>query len=62
MHWLPEWSCLILLLLLDVLTGRKFLNQVISGLGLPLAAQTMVAPRECSTTFSWGPMSMVGNP
>lgn len=49
-------------LLLDVLTGRKSLNQVISGSGLPLAAQSMVAVRERSTTFSWGPMSMVGNP
>jgi len=49
-------------LLLDVSTGRKSLNQVISGSGLPLAAQSMVAVRERSTTFSWGPMSMVGNP
>lgn len=59
---LPERSCLIRPLLLDVLTGRKSLNQVISGSGLPLAAQSMVAVRERSTTFSWGPMSMVGNP
>lgn len=61
-HWLPERSCLIRPLLLDVLTGRKSLNQVISGSGLPLAAQSIVAVRERSTTFSWGPMSMVGNP
>lgn len=49
-------------LLLDVLTGRKSLNQVISGSGLPLAAHSIVAVRERSTTFSWGPMSIVGNP
>lgn len=61
-HLLPERSCLIRPLLLDVLTGRKSLNQVISGSGLPLAAQSIVAVRERSTTFSWGPMSMVGNP
>lgn len=60
--WLPERSCLIRPLLLDVFTGRKSLNQVISGSGLPLAAQSIVAVRERSTTFSWGPMSMVGNP
>lgn len=59
---LPERSCLIRPLLVDVLTGRKSLNQVISGSGLPLAAQSMVAVRERSTTLSWGPMSMVGNP
>lgn len=61
-HRLPERSCLIRPLLLDVLTGRKSLNQVISGSGLPLAAQSMVAVRERSTTFSCGPMSMVGKP
>lgn len=42
--------------------GRKSLNQVISGSGLPLAAQSMVAVRVRSTTFSCGPMSMLGNP
>lgn len=62
MRCLPERSCLIRPLLLDVLTGRKSLNQVISGSGLPLAAQSMVAVRERSTTLSWGPMSIVGNP
>ena len=45
-----------------MLTGRKSLNQVISGSGFPLAAQSMVAVRLRSTTFSWGPMSMIGNP
>lgn len=42
--------------------GRKSLNQVISGSGLPLAAQSMVAVRVRSTTFSCGPMSMLGKP
>lgn len=43
-------------------TGRKSLNQVISGSGLPLAAQSIVAVRVRSTTFSCGPMSMLGKP
>ena len=59
---LPERSCLMRPLLLVVLTGRKSLNQVISGSGLPLAAHSIVAVRDLSTTFSWGPMSMVGKP
>lgn len=42
--------------------GRKSLYQVISGSGLPLAAQSIVAVRVRSTTFSWGPMSMLGKP
>ena len=49
-------------LLLVVLTGRKSLNQEMSGSGLPLAAQSMVAVRVRSTTFNCGPMSMVGKP
>lgn len=59
---LPDLSCLIRPLLLVVLTGRKSLNQEMSGSGLPLAAQSMVAVRVRSTTFNWGPMSMVGKP
>lgn len=59
---LPDLSCLMRPLLLVVLTGRKSLNQEISGSGLPLAAQSMVAVRVRSTTFNWGPMSMVGKP
>lgn len=43
-------------------TGRKSLNQVISGSGIPLAAHSMVAVLVRSTTFSWGPMSMLGKP
>lgn len=49
-------------LLLVVLTGRKSLNHEMSGSGLPLAAHSMVAVRVRSTTFSCGPMSMVGKP
>lgn len=59
---LPDLSCLIRPLLVVVLTGRKSLNQEMSGSGLPLAAQSMVAVRVRSTTFNWGPMSMVGKP
>lgn len=59
---LPERSCLMRPLLLPRSTGRKSLNQWISGSGLPLAAHSMVAVRVLSTTFSCGPMSMVGNP
>lgn len=58
----PERSCLIRPLLLLISTGRKSLNQEISGSGLPLAAHSMVAVLVFSTTFSWGPMSMLGNP
>ncbi len=60
--FLPERSCLIRPLLLLMSTGRKSLNQEISGSGFPLAAQSMVAVRVRSTTFSCGPMSMVGKP
>lgn len=59
---LPDLSCLMRPLLVVVLTGRKSLNQEMSGSGLPLAAQSMVAVRVRSTTFSCGPMSMVGKP
>lgn len=59
---LPDRSCLIRPLLLLVLTGRKSLNQEMSGSGLPLAAQSIVAVRVRSTTFNWGPMSIVGKP
>lgn len=59
---LPDLSCLMRPLLLVVLTGRKSLNQEMSGSGLPLAAQSMVAVRVRSTTFNCGPMSMVGKP
>lgn len=59
---LPDRSCFILPLLALGSTGRKSLNQVISGSGFPLAAQSIVAVRVRSTTFSWGPMSMLGNP
>lgn len=59
---LPDRSCLMRPLLLVVLTGRKSLNQEMSGSGLPLAAQSIVAVRVRSTTFSCGPMSMVGKP
>lgn len=59
---LPDLSCLILPLLVLGSIGRKSLNQVISGSGLPLAAQSMLAVRVRSTTFSWGPMSMLGKP
>lgn len=38
------------------------MNQEMSGSGLPLAAQSMVAVRVRSTTFNCGPMSMVGKP
>lgn len=43
-------------------TGRKSLNQEISGSGMPLAAHSIVAVLVRSTTFSWGPMSMLGKP
>lgn len=43
-------------------TGRKSLNQEISGSGMPLAAHSMVAVLVRSTTFSWGPMSILGKP
>lgn len=59
---LPDLSCFIRPLLVLGSMGRKSLNQVISGSGLPLAAQSMVAVRVRSTTFSCGPMSMLGNP
>lgn len=59
---LPERSCLIRPLLVLGSMGRKSLYQVISGSGLPLAAQSMVAVRVRSTTLSWGPMSMLGKP
>ncbi|TNN78144.1 hypothetical protein EYF80_011649 [Liparis tanakae] len=42
--------------------GRKSLNQEISGSGMPLAAHSMVAVLVLSTTFSWGPMSILGKP
>lgn len=42
--------------------GRKSLNQEISGSGMPLAAHSMVAVFVRSTTFSWGPMSILGKP
>lgn len=58
----PERSCLMRPLLLLMSTGKKSLNQKISGSGVPLAAHNMVAVRVLSTTFSWGPMSMVGKP
>lgn len=58
----PDLSCLMRPLLALGSTGRKSLNQVISGSGFPLAAQSMVAVRVRSTTFSWGPMSMLGKP
>ena len=59
---IPERSCLMRPLLLFISTGRKSLNQEISGSGLPLAAHSMVAVRVFSTTLSWGSMSMVGKP
>lgn len=59
---LPDLSCFILPLLALGSTGRKSLNQVISGSGFPLAAQSIVAVRVRSTTFSCGPMSMLGKP
>lgn len=59
---LPERSCLMRPLLALGSMGRKSLYQVISGSGLPLAAQSMVAVRVRSTTLSWGPMSMLGKP
>ncbi len=43
-------------------TGKKSLNQEISGSGMPLAAHNMVAVLVRSTTFSWGPMSILGKP
>lgn len=57
----PERSCLIRPWVY-VSMGRKSLNQVISGSGVPLAAHSMVAVRERSTTFSWGPISIDGKP
>lgn len=59
---LPDLSCLIRPLLVLGSMGRKSLNQVISGSGLPLAAHSIVAVRVRSTTFSCGPMSMLGKP
>lgn len=59
---LPDLSCFIRPLLALGSTGRKSLNQVISGSGFPLAAQSIVAVRVRSTTFSWGPISMFGKP
>lgn len=58
---LPDLSCLIRPLKPGSM-GRKSLNQVISGSGLPLAAHSIVAVRVRSTTFSCGPMSMLGKP
>lgn len=58
----PDRSCFMRPLLALGSTGKKSLNQVISGSGLPLAAQSIVAVRVRSTTFSWGPMSMLGKP
>lgn len=58
----PERSCLMRPLLLLMSTGSMSLNQEISGSGLPLAAHSMVAVLVFSTTFSWGPISMVGKP
>lgn len=58
----PERSCLMRPLLVVGSTGRKSLNQEISGSGFPPAAHNMVAVRAFSTTFSWGPMSMEGKP
>ncbi len=49
-------------LLLLMSTGSMSLNQEISGSGFPLAAHSMVAVLVLSTTFSWGPISMVGKP
>lgn len=57
----PERSCL-MRPWVCVSMGRKSLNQVISGSGVPLAAHSMVAVRERSTTFSWGPISIEGKP
>ncbi|TNN88372.1 hypothetical protein EYF80_001154 [Liparis tanakae] len=42
--------------------GSMSLNHEISGSGFPLAAHSMVAVLVLSTTFSWGPISMVGKP
>lgn len=58
----PERSCLMRGLLLLISTGSMSLNQEISGSGFPLAAHSIVAVLVLSTTFSWGPMSMVGKP
>lgn len=49
-------------LLLLMSTGSMSLNQEISGSGFPPAAHSMVAVLVFSTTFSWGPISMVGKP
>lgn len=49
-------------LLLLMSTGSMSLNQEISGSGFPLAAHSMVAVLVFSTTFSWGPISIVGKP
>lgn len=48
----PERSCLMRPLLVAGSTGRKSLNQEISGSGFPPAAHSMVAVRAFSTTFS----------
>lgn len=58
----PERSCLMRPLLLLMSTGSISLYQVISGSGFPLAAHSMVAVLVFSTTFSWGPISIVGKP
>lgn len=58
----PDRSCLMRPLLLPMSTGSMSLNQEISGSGFPLAAHSIVAVRVFSTTFSWGPISMVGKP
>lgn len=58
----PDRSCLMRPWLLPGSTGRKSLNQEISGSGMPLAAHSMVAVLVRSTTFSWGPMSILGKP
>lgn len=58
----PDRSCLIRPWLALGSTGRKSLNQEISGSGMPLAAHSMVAVLVRSTTFSWGPMSILGKP
>lgn len=59
---IPDRSCLIRPWLSAGSTGRKSLNQEISGSGMPLAAQSIVAVRVLSTTFNWGPMSILGKP
>lgn len=60
--FVPERSCLMRPLLLLMSTGSMSLYHEISGSGFPPAAHSIVAVRVFSTTFSWGPMSMVGKP